>query len=386
MLGRDNFSGLPIWKIPGDKWVTETFLDSRGYLTQDYSDRLIEIDKSKATVSIGICPEYELNQTYFNNIFTGTNFSIKQQTAEGELSGADNHMWMVKSSGNDNKYVPSSSEFIESKIISVPDSGLVRDGSDIFRAKAGEAESLKYQYVCSKANKPKRDNFEKTKVKIKFANGRIQAYTQVLKNKVRIARGLYGTFLGFYKIRNNSLSTNSLVNIYIPGYNSSQMKNYFDIRINCEDAYNAVTDRKELPSSTTVEENIYRGDCYISQFTHRINRNFQDPDAPNNDLIIEEDTWVENYNEDIDTSSEINRGDVNSVKLGTYITFRCYSSMNLAMRDWDRGFPSEESLTGNKRGFYPLQPIRVDGNYKIPESCIYNQGFSTSLGEKVNFL
>jgi hypothetical protein len=104
----------------------------------------IEIDKSKATVSIGICPEYELNQTYFNNIFTGTNFSIKQQTAEGELSGADNHMWMVKSSGNDNKYVPSSSEFIESKIISVPDSGLVRDGSDIFRAKAGEAESLKY--------------------------------------------------------------------------------------------------------------------------------------------------------------------------------------------------------------------------------------------------
>ena len=60
--------------------------------------------------------------------------------------------------------------------------------------------------------------------------------------------------------------------------------------------------------------------------------------------------------------------------------------MNLAMRDWDRGFPSEESLTGNKRGFYPLQPIRVDGNYKIPESCIYNQGFSTSVGEKVNFL
>ena len=284
-------------------------------------------------------------------------------------------------------YDTSSSQFINAKIISVPDGGLVRDGSNIFRAKAGEAESLKYQYLCVRSNKPKRDNFERVKTKIKFANGRITITDYTLNSKVRITRGLYGTFLGFYSIKNNSLDTNSLVNIYIPGYDVSQMKSYFNIRINCEDAYNAVTERKELKDfPISSGEKIFRGDCYISQFTHRLNRNFQDPDAPNNDTIIEENTWVENYDEDIDTSSEINRGDLNAVKMGTYFTFRCYSSMNLAMRDWDRGFPSEESLTGNKRGFYPLQPIRVDGNYKLPESCIYNQGFSTSLGEKVNFL
>jgi hypothetical protein len=54
--------------------------------------------------------------------------------------------------------------------------------------------------------------------------------------------------------------------------------------------------------------------------------------------------------------------------MGTYITFRCYTTYNVAMRDWDRGYPSEESLTGCKRSFYPLSPIRVDGHYKIPES------------------
>jgi hypothetical protein len=44
MLGKDNYSGIPAWKIgsgDGAKWVTESFLDSRGYLTQDYSDRLV---------------------------------------------------------------------------------------------------------------------------------------------------------------------------------------------------------------------------------------------------------------------------------------------------------------------------------------------------------
>jgi hypothetical protein len=75
--------------------------------------------------------------------------------------------------------------------------------------------------LCVKSNKPKKDNFEKTKTKIKFAGGRFQLSTQILKSKVRITRGLYGTYLGVYNIRNNSLETNSLVNIYIPGYDVS---------------------------------------------------------------------------------------------------------------------------------------------------------------------
>jgi hypothetical protein len=81
MLGRDNFSGIPCWNIGeggsgenGDQWVTESFLDSRGYLTQDYGERLVTIDKNKASTTLALAPEYELNQPYFNNIFTGTSF------------------------------------------------------------------------------------------------------------------------------------------------------------------------------------------------------------------------------------------------------------------------------------------------------------------------
>jgi hypothetical protein len=58
--------------------------------------------------------------------------------------------------------------------------------------------------------------------------------------------------------------------------------------------------------------------------------------------------------------------------MGTYITVKCYTSYNIAMRDWDSSFPGEEALTGNKRSFYPLSGLRVDGHSKIPQSFAYN--------------
>ena len=73
-----------------------------------------------------------------------------------------------------------------------------------------------------------------------------------------------------------------MVNIYIPGYDSNQMYEYFKIRVNDESPYFAISERTLLDEFDLNGEHIYRGDCSISQFTHRINRNFQDPDAPNN--------------------------------------------------------------------------------------------------------
>jgi len=40
---------------------------------------------------------------------------------------------------------------------------------------------------------------------------------------------------------------------------------------------------------------VFRGDCYICNFTHRMNRNFQDPSFPINDDILDEETWKEHY-------------------------------------------------------------------------------------------
>ena len=279
---------------------------------------------------------------------------------------------------------PIAGAFTKAKIISVPDSGLVRDGSTVFRNIAGSPNDITFQYICNRANKPIKKNFETEKIVVSIVGDRLSVSNKIINSKVRIVRGCYGPYLGIYK--NSTIDPNSLVNIYIPGYEVSQMLEYFKIRINCEDAYFAVTDRKSINDLTEDGDRIFRGDCFISQFTHRLNRNFQDPDAPNNDTIIEDDSWRENYSEDEDSESEVNRGDINAVRIGTYFTFKCYSTYNLAMRDFDRSYPSEQALTGNKRSFYPLTPIRVDGHTKIPESTLFNQGFAATTGERYNFL
>ena len=60
--------------------------------------------------------------------------------------------------------------------------------------------------------------------------------------------------------------------------------------------------------------NAYRGDCYLCQFTHRVNRNFNDPSAPYNDEIVDENTWRDNYQTDSQEKyQKINLGDVNAI-------------------------------------------------------------------------
>lgn len=383
LIGRDRYSGIPCWNLKNDTsstWVTESFIDSGGYITHDYEKRMVILDDSKVKVGVGICPEFEMNQAYYNNIFSGSQLKVKPVSViEGGLNGELHHIFVK---GN---YRPNNtSHIIKAKVTSVPDSGLVRDGNDIFRNVAGSANENTFQYLVNKTNKPKKNNFDRITVQVNFVNGVPNFVESSQESVVKIVRGLYGPYVGIYG--SNVLKPNSLVNIYIPGYDSNQMYEYFKIRINCEDAYYPVSARTSLDEFPNSGEDVYRGDCFISQFTHRINRNFQDPDAPTNDTIVEEDTWREKYDEDEDSTVDINRGDLNAVRLGTYITIKCYSSINLAMRDWDGSFPSEEALTGNKRSFYPLSSLRVDGHSKIPESVMYNQGFTSTTGERMNFL
>jgi hypothetical protein len=78
----------------------------------------------------------------------------------------------------------------------------------------------------------------------------------------------------------------------IPGYDATQMNDYFKIRYADKNAYYTISDRFELNTLDLNEDVIvYRGDCYICQFTHRMNRNFNDDTAPYNDDIVNKGTW-----------------------------------------------------------------------------------------------
>lgn len=54
-----------------------------------------------------------------------------------------------------------------------------------------------------------------------------------------------------------------------------------------------------------------------------------------------------------DSWSNINRADVNTVPIGSWITFKVLSNYNLGLRSEDTTHTEEAALMGNNRSFYP---------------------------------
>jgi len=129
----------------------------------------------------------------------------------------------------------------------------------------------------------------------------------------------------------------------------------------------------------------WRGDCYINIFTYRLNRNFNDPSLPNNDQIIQSDTWKDHYGADSTDWSNISRSDINAVQLGNWITFKVKSSINYALRSQDHSYVSEEALMGAPRSFYPRSGLMWRGENKMPDSYLYNDAYRANLGFKCYF-
>lgn len=168
------------------------------------------------------------------------------------------------------------------------------------------------------------------------------------------------------------------------------------LRMNDKSPFYSISDRYPIEELQTPTESdttlltLYRGDTYICTFTHRFNRNFQDPSAPINHKIVDKDCWKDNFKIedgviDTDKFEDINLGDVNAIKVGMWVTFPVVSSMNLNIRSLDESNVDEKTLTGHARGFFPYYSMSADGSYKTPEALCINKGFSTSLGERYYF-
>jgi hypothetical protein len=349
--------------------VAERFLDNNKGINSSYLSRLYTLEGYNENTTwsrAGICPEYSLKQSYFNTLFTGTSFPIKESRVIPASAGLTRSTYESRSYYVDAYTYNTSVKEMDAKIVGIPDNTPIIAIEDYsFRARAGEAEEgYKFRYLGIE-NK----NNEAT----------------------NLVRGSYSSYIGIV----GTPSVGRIINIYIPGYSIGNMSDYFRIRYEDVSPYYAISDRVgfDTVSETydVVEQSdihaystvCYRGDCYICNYTHRLNRNFQDPSAPINDEIVDENTWKDNYDvENTEKLADINRGDINAVQLGSWITFKLCSSVNLSLRSLDPSYPTEEGLTGLKRGFYPLQEMSTSGNYKIPEASIINSGLSSTTSDK----
>lgn len=362
-------------------------LDNSRKLTQDFNSRIIIKDSSKNKVQGIICPDYEINQEHFNQIFIGNKHIIGLTISQGNngLSGRSSNYF---SNSDRHFYIPKYYDMnirntYECKIIAVPDSTKCVGIDNLkFRSQAGDPEeAYKYEFI---GNSYEEDNENK-------------------KIDTDIIRGNFGPYLAINDT-SNRFSPAETVNIYTPNYSISNLDQYIQIRMDDNSSYNAISDRIDMSSiddyrivlksslvgdtaiNTGYTNEVFRGDCYICQFTHRINRNFNDPSAPYNDIIVDENSWKNNFDPtNTESYQNINLGDVNAIQLGMWVTFTVRSSNNLNIRTLNGSNVDETSMTGHQRGFFPYLPMSTEGIYKTEESHIYNKGFSKSLSDRYNF-
>lgn len=372
LIGVDKQSNTPVIPYKLDEnntYITEGFLDKNRELGG--SDRLLGLQDLEVRTEAAICPEYDVNSSYLNNLFTGSNFIVSLRGQKELEKDTDYHYYVTN-------YNNLSDSYRSTKILGVEDNvKLVAIGNSKFSGRAGEAEeAFRYEYVG-------KENVE--------------------KEAQNLIRGSYGPYIGITGLNN----PNYLMDIKIPGYSTSNMDEYFEIRYHDKSPFYAISYRydindniftqsyskkREVSEYTNVlqlKDTLYRGDCYICQFTHRLNRNFQDPTSPTNDKIVNSKCWKDNYDVSdgivkVENFNKINLGDVNAVCLGLYITLKVRSSINLNIRSLDNSIPEEVGLFGHGRGFYPYFQMDNSGAYKIPEALCYNKGFEKSVSERVN--
>lgn len=359
------------------------------YIRNDYNSRLYKFKNKDGKSSISeyayaaICPDFLLNQPYYNQFFNGSKFkfqkiSVKEDDTNvvGSYLTKDGRFYNVK----DDITIKYDSVLSEVKISSVTESvPTVAIKDKIYRSIIGKAEeAFRFRYV-------ELDNGTYdagTKVKNQNKGNSI---TEIVDEATNLVRGVYSPYLAIYS--DQKLDTSCLYNIYQDTYNPNNLKDQFQIRMDSSEPFYAISDRynfSQLNSNNSLT--CWRGDCYINNFTYRLNRNFQDPTLPNNDVIIDQNTWRNNYKVSDPTKWEdISRADINAIQMGSWINFKLRSSMNYSLRSLDHSYTSEEALMGSPRSFYPKNFLMYKGENKIPDSYVYNDAYRASLGFKCYF-
>ena len=391
----DKSSHLPAIPISDQEYVMESLVSINGHnLTHNFDARLRKISKDRAelTYQAAICPDYVLDQGYYNQYFTGAEFILKNTKSKLQKEYFKKettlpHYYNIEYEKQD------TIEQYKSYIVTIPDGAYAVKGrlkNNWFAAAAGdEADPFKVSYIGYDGS-----------TQINKVNGFQPGNTEY------VTRGKYCPYVGLEN--NNGILSTQLYDVKIPNYDEDAFKEYIELRGRSSFPFYAISQRfsineieDTLDSSDSIKEgkvqilksnndftitNIFGGDCFIGNFSFRMLRNFQNPEAPNNDIILDGTLWGKNYNRTEmatgDHNSKIIPGDVYSVRMGHYITVKMCSNFNISLRSTDPYMPAETGMTGHKRSFYPYTPITTLGSYKIPESALVNAGLNVTTGNQ----
>lgn len=251
-----------------NKILGQSFLDSDRFISHD---GYIAI-KDEFSPQAMLAPDAILQTPIYNDIFTSGKFNLKPicTFSTPHYNTGDYYFKYGSSINSDQQQFTS-----DMRIISVPDgASMLTNGTDYFSAIAGNpSEASKTSDLMYKW-----DHTEPSK----------------LSTSTTVVRGLWGSYAGLE--HSDILEYGQLCNVYSAG--RSKEDKWLDntmraIKYN-NDAYYAVCDWQDVEQSTNVI-NCFRGDCFVSMYTHRMFRNFIDESYPTNTDIVDISSWKKNY-------------------------------------------------------------------------------------------
>ncbi len=376
LIPMDEVLEAPVLKLGDNDFRTECFVTDSNLISNNYKSRLYKYSDDSSISKhayAAICPDFLLNQPYYNQIFNSSSFRIEQISNDSNRWLSSKERMYKFESGNGQVAGTGNPKYKVTICSVTEDVPNVAIQDCVYRLEMGEAEEayrFKFAEIDNGAIEDSKDNAgvdstgKKKKKKYYYYN---------------IVRGKYSPYLAVYS--DKELNTCALYNIYADIQNSEQE---FQNRMDSHEPFYAISDRYNF--SQLIDRAYYRGDCYLNTFTYRLNRNFNDPSLPNNDQIIDPNTWKNNYLlDDQPKWAKISRSDINAVQMGSWITFQVRSAMNYALRSEDHSNVAEEALMGQPRSYFPKNRMLYRGSNKMPDSYVFNDAYRATLGFKCYF-
>lgn len=269
---------LPVLKTAGF-YQTQSFLGTDRFLENNGLN--INVNPNSVSVNAVLIPDAELSEATFNQIFVSNLFALSPAysfTFRDDFDKNYHHTAAVKNILSQNSDV-----YTKRKLTVVQDSvKTLTDGEVYFSTQAGIAEEgYKTKDVYNIWTKTKPQDLTKSEY---------------------LVRGNWGPYVGVGNPQNEyeqvSIQYGKVYNIKTENYANADLTSVVDLefqkRFSDVSSYKAICHRTQI-SKDTLQINCYRGDCFQSLFTHRMMRNFIDPELPTNDKIISPSCWAENY-------------------------------------------------------------------------------------------
>lgn len=350
---------IPIYKDGQYNYISEGFIDEYGTLSTNFKKKTTIGKATSALLSLDSCVTPLLQST-----FDGSEYIVQEYEPRAIIEDTDRRQFIAEAEDSD---IENNTPYRKNN--NSWTSGLTQETKVLY-----VGGDIPYKFIGEQSFSTRAGAAEEVKQISFFGN---QTYE---KENRDLLRGIWCPVLG----TTSNLKDGWIYNVRIKNFSKVFEKEYFKIRGNDNSPFYAITDRWAIDDTNSEELLAFRGDCYTCTVTLRIQRNFIDSDVPTNNLIIDPNTWKDNYNgynsTDEDAWLSINRGDVNTVPIGSWITWKCLSNYNLGLRSLDYTNVEETALMGNPRSFYPISGLSIKN--KQEESWKLNEGYSATVSKK----